>query len=75
MTDPELVALPDRIKTELIHRKKWHMREGARAAIYNWIEKWYSRKRLHSTVGYRSPDDFENEEKRIAALSQPYRLP
>jgi putative transposase len=55
------------IKTELIHRKKWQTREEARAAIYKWIESWYNRKRLHSTLGYRSPDDFENDEKRPAA--------
>lgn len=55
------------IKTELIHRKKWQTREEARAAIYNWIESWYNRKRLHSTLGYRSPDDFEDEEERPAA--------
>jgi transposase InsO family protein len=55
------------IKTELIHRTKWQTREEARAAIYNWIESWYNRKRLHSTLGYRSPDEFEDEEERSAA--------
>ena len=51
------------IKTELIYRTKWQTREEARAAIYNWIESWYNRKRLHSTLGYRSPDDFERRTK------------
>jgi transposase InsO family protein len=55
------------IKTELIHRTKWQTREEARAAIYKWIESWYNRKRLHSTLGYRSPDDFENDEKQPTA--------
>jgi transposase InsO family protein len=55
------------IKTELIHRTKWNTREEARAAIYNYIETWYNRKRLHSTLGYRSPADFENDENRSAA--------
>jgi transposase InsO family protein len=54
-------------KTELIHCKKWRTREEARAAIYKWIESWYHRKRLHSTLGYRSPDDFENDEQRRLA--------
>jgi transposase InsO family protein len=55
------------IKTELIHRTKWISREEARAAVYKWIETWYNSKRLHSTLGYRSPDDFENDEKQPAA--------
>ncbi len=55
------------IKTELIHRTKWSTHEEARAAIYNYIETWYNRKRLHSTLGYRSPADFENDEDRSAA--------
>lgn len=55
------------IKTELIHRKKWNTREEARAAIYKYIEVWYNRKRLHSTLGYRSPVEFENLERQEAA--------
>jgi putative transposase len=55
------------IKTELIHRTKWVTREEARAAVYKWIETWYNSKRLHSTLGYRSPDDFESDEKQSAA--------
>jgi len=31
----------------------------ARAAIFEYIEVWYNRKRLHSTLGFLSPTDFE----------------
>jgi len=55
------------IKTELIHRTKWMTREDVRAAVYKWIETWYNSKRLHSILGYRSPDDFESDEKQSAA--------
>jgi len=55
------------IKTELVHRTKWITREEARAAVYKWIETWYNPKRLHSTLGYRSPNDFENDEEQPAA--------
>jgi putative transposase len=55
------------IKTELIHRTKWITREEVRAAVYKWIETWYNPKRLPSTLGYRSPDDFESDEKQSAA--------
>jgi transposase InsO family protein len=47
------------IKTELIHRTKWLTREQARTAVYEYIETWYNSKRLHSTLGYLSPIDFE----------------
>lgn len=55
------------IKTELINRKKWRTREEARAAIYKYIETWYNSKRLHSTLGYMSPVEFEERDVREAA--------
>jgi len=47
------------IKTELIHGTRWITREEAPAAIYKYIETWYKPKRLHSTLGYQSPNAFE----------------
>jgi putative transposase len=55
------------IKTELIHRTIWKTREDARAAIYKYIETWYNTTRLHSTLGYRSPVEFEENESDNAA--------
>lgn len=55
------------IKTELINRTKWRTREEARAAIYKYIETWYNSKRLHSTLGYLSPVEFEERDARKAA--------
>ncbi len=55
------------IKTELIHRIKWITREEARAAVYEYIEIWYNSKRLHSTLGYLSPAEFEERELRGSA--------
>jgi putative transposase len=55
------------IKTELIHRTKWLTREEARAAVYSYIETWYNPKRLHSTLGYVSPIEFEAQESRETA--------
>jgi putative transposase len=28
--------------------------------VFAWIEGWYNRRRLHSTLGYLSPLDYEN---------------
>jgi putative transposase len=55
------------IKTELINRTKWRTREDVRAAIYKYIETWYNSKRLHSTLGYLSPVEFEERDVREAA--------
>ena len=33
----------------------------ARTTIFEYIEVWYNRKRLHSTLGYLSPLEFEQQ--------------
>ncbi len=35
-------------------------RSSARAAIFEYIEVWYNRKRLHSTLDYVSPEQYES---------------
>jgi transposase InsO family protein len=30
-----------------------------RAAIFEYIEGWYNTRRLHSSLGYRSPAEYE----------------
>ncbi len=47
------------IKTELLYRHVWATRHDAEMAIFEWIESWYNRERLHSALGYRSPDQHE----------------
>jgi putative transposase len=48
------------IKKELIRRRSWPTRRALQTAIFTWIEAWYNRRRLHSTLGYLSPVDYEN---------------
>ena len=48
------------LKTELIHRQTWQTRDAAKAAIHEYIEVFYNRRRLHSRLGYMSPVQFEN---------------
>jgi putative transposase len=47
------------LKTELVYRTEFATREEARKAIFEFIEVWYNRERLHSSIGYKSPVEFE----------------
>ena len=49
------------LKTELIYESHFRNLEEARTAIFDYIVTFYNRKRLHSTLGYKSPVEFENE--------------
>ena len=48
------------LKTELVYRRNFKTRQEATQAIFEWIETWYNRQRLHSSLGYMSPQDYEN---------------
>jgi putative transposase len=48
------------LKKEKLNRRSWPTRQAARNAVFAWIEGWYNRRRLHSTLGYLSPLDYEN---------------
>jgi putative transposase len=47
------------LKKELTRRRSWATRRELESAIFAWIEGWYNRRRLHSTLGYLSPAQFE----------------
>lgn len=47
------------LKVELIYRRKFKTREEAINAIFEYIEVWYNRERLHSSLGYQSPVEYE----------------
>ena len=49
------------LKHELIYRRHFKTRAEARQAIFEFIEVFYNRQRLHSSLGYRSPIDFEDQ--------------
>jgi putative transposase len=48
------------LKKELTRRRSWPTRRELQTAVFAWIEGWYNRRRLHSTLGMRSPADYEN---------------
>ncbi len=49
------------LKKELIYRGEFQTRAEARLAIFEYIEVFYNRQRLHSSLNYSSPVDFESK--------------
>ena len=49
------------LKTERVGRKVYRSRDEARADVFDYIERFYNPTRRHSTIGYKSPIDFERE--------------
>jgi len=47
------------LKTELIHHRRYRTRYEAKVDIFEYIEVFYNRRRLHSALKYRSPEEFE----------------
>ena len=47
------------LKTELLYCNRWPTRETVRIAIFEYLEGFYNRRRLHSALGYKSPAEFE----------------
>jgi hypothetical protein len=51
-------------KREEIYANKYDDLENLRANIEEFIEQYYNRQRLHSALGYRSPEEFGNRSRR-----------
>ncbi len=47
------------LKHELTHHERFASLDEARSMVFDYIEVFYNRQRLHSSLGYRSPDEFE----------------
>jgi putative transposase len=48
------------LEAELLMREHFATHEQARARIFWFLEGWYNIRRLHSSIGYCSPLEFEN---------------
>ena len=49
------------LKKELVHRRSWPNRIALRDALFDYIEVFYNRRRLHSTIGYKTPAQAESD--------------
>jgi transposase InsO family protein len=47
------------LKLELIYRRTFQHADQVRQALFDYSEVFYNRQRLHSSLGYRTPADFE----------------
>lgn len=47
------------LKREHANRRRWATRADARRDLMRWIEGWYNQRRLHSSINYNSPTEFE----------------
>jgi putative transposase len=50
------------LKFEMIYRRKFITRRQAEREIFDYIETFYNHRRLHSSLGYRSPEQYEREQ-------------
>jgi len=48
------------LKKDLINRRSWPTKAEARIAIFEWIEVFYNRTRIHTTLGGYAPEEFES---------------
>ena len=47
------------LKNELVHQVTFDDREAAKVAIFDYMEIFYNRQRIHQTLGYQTPEQFE----------------
>jgi putative transposase len=53
------------LKHELVYRTTFANHDTARSALFQYIECFYNRRRLHSSLGYLSPEDYERRKAAI----------
>ena len=49
------------LKKEEVNLHEYEAFEEAKLAIFEFIEGWYNRKRIHSSIGYKVPCELESE--------------
>ena len=47
------------LKNEWVHHHDFNTRDEAKLAIFDYIECFYNRNRIHQSLGYRTPDEVE----------------
>ena len=57
------------LKAECVYQNKFINKQQAAVVVFEYIETWYNKKRLHFALGYMSPKEFEEflNNQKIAA--------
>ena len=48
------------LKVELVQQRRWATRDEARRDVFSYIEGYYNRQRIHSALGYQTPEQMEH---------------
>ena len=54
------------LKKELVHQEDYQTRAEARQSLFEYIEVFYNQERLHSSLGYVSPAEYESQFEQVA---------
>jgi len=54
------------VKRELISDMKWESKEELEAALFEYIEIYYNRKRVHSSLDYMTPQEYDDSYQETA---------
>ena len=77
-SDNSFVIIAKKVEKDKVDRlREWMKKEEiylniykdfneANTAIFEYIESWYNRKRIHSALGYKTPQQVEDEAIRVA---------
>jgi len=57
------------LKTELTHHEKYQTKIQARQSLFEYIELFFNRKRIHSALGYKTPVEYKMLEKAALVLT------
>ena len=57
------------LKCELVLRRRFPTRDAARSAVFEYLEAFYNRRRLHSSLGYMSPESYEELKLKEVAVA------
>ena len=55
------------LKMELVYHERYQTRQEAHSSLFEYIEHFYNRVRLHSSLGYLSPEQFERRACLVAS--------
>lgn len=56
----------DTLKKEEVYQTTYHSFEEARLELFQYIEGWYNRKRIHGAIGYLTPQQAEDQARQHA---------